>query len=68
MFEDLPDVLTVKQLRTALPMNKNKLYHLLSTGTLPSFKLGRTIYIPKESLVNFVSVATAAGHEVTNSG
>lgn len=54
MFESLPDVLTVKQLQSVIPINRNKLYALLSSGELPSFRLGRNIYIPKESLVLFI--------------
>ena len=58
MLEQYKDVLTVKELREVLPASRKKTYDLLREGVVPSFRLGRTIYVPKEALIDFIRTQT----------
>ena len=55
MFENLPDLLTTKDIREALQIGKNKTLELLEQGEFSgAFKLGHTWRIPRESLVDYI--------------
>ena len=55
MFNNLPDLLTVSQARSALQIGKNKMLELLADGQIEgAFKLGRTWRIPKTSIVQYI--------------
>lgn len=54
MFETLPDILTPKEVFEVLRIHHSKGYVLLSNGTIPSFRLGNRICIPKDELIKFV--------------
>jgi excisionase family DNA binding protein len=54
-LEEMPDFLTVEQVREVLPMiGKNKLYELIGDGTIPSKKLGRRVVVPKAGLQKMI--------------
>ena len=55
MFNQYPDILSVDDLRSALAIGRTKAYELVSTGQIPSFKIGNAIRIPKNSLLDYVN-------------
>lgn len=54
MFEDFPDILTVKEVMFLLGFGENKVYALLNDGTLKGKRVGRDWRISKESLKKFL--------------
>ena len=57
MFENYPDIMTVKQLANALGIGMNSAYELVNTQVIGSRKVGRKILIPKSCVIDFVDVA-----------
>ena len=55
MFNNYPDVLTVKQLCEMLNIGKNTAYELLRSGTIKSIAIGRQIRVPKNNVIAFVN-------------
>jgi excisionase family DNA binding protein len=49
-FEDLPDYLTVKELRQWLRIGTNKAYQLANTPGFPCLKFGRKKVFPKQQV------------------
>lgn len=54
MLNNYNDVLTVQDLREILHVGKNLIYTLLSTGEIPSRRIGRKYIIPKNGLIDFL--------------
>lgn len=55
MFENLPDLLTTKDVRSALQIGKNKTLELLDNGEFHgAFKLGHAWRIPRHSLIEYI--------------
>ncbi|MEG0910060.1 MAG: helix-turn-helix domain-containing protein [Ruthenibacterium sp.] len=54
MFNQYPDVLTVKQMTQALGIGKNTAYQLVKDKKIASKRVGRKILIPKPYLIDFV--------------
>ena len=63
LFQDYPDVLTVKALCRALHIGRAGAYRLLSTGAIHSFKIGKAYRIPKDSLIAYMNRAYNVGQE-----
>lgn len=55
MFNNYPDVLTVKQVAQALNISKNKAYELINQHLIGSKRVGRAIRVPKACLIDFVN-------------
>ena len=66
MFENLPDILTPKEVFEALRIHHSKGYILLSNGTIPSFRLGNRICIPKAELIKFVETQMGTSQQKSN--
>lgn len=49
-FEDLPEYLTIDELRAFLDLGKTTAYELIRTGEIPHRRFGRRIFIPKDVL------------------
>lgn len=49
-FDNLPDVLTVKELKQALRIGTTKAYELTKLKGFPAIEIGGRILIPKKSL------------------
>ncbi len=66
-FENLPQFLTVEKWRIFVRIGRSAAYDLIRRGIVPSVRFGRTVRIPKEGLLRFVSgdhrpeTATPAG-------
>lgn len=54
LFSEYPDILTVKQLQDALQIGRTCAYGLISTGEIPSFKIGSAIRIPKSGIISYL--------------
>lgn len=54
MFENFPDLLTVKQLQDILSIGRSKAYDLLHSGELQYLTIGRQIRIPKRFLLDYL--------------
>lgn len=53
-FENFSDLLTVEDLQVALGVGRNVAYDLIHNGNIKSLKIGRSIRIPKQYLMDFV--------------
>ena len=54
MFNNYPDVLTVKQLSKALGIGINKAYELVNLRIIGSKRVGRRILVPKACLIDYM--------------
>lgn len=54
MFNNFPDVLSVKDVCTALGLGKNTVYALLKSETIKSLPIRGKYVIPKEYLIDFI--------------
>lgn len=57
MFREYPDVMTVPQVAQALGIGRKAAYKLVNDHQLGHIRIGRTIKVPKEMLVEFVKSA-----------
>ena len=55
LFENYPDVLSIKDLRQALGIGRIGAYKLLETGEIQSFKIGKAYKIPKSALIDYMN-------------
>lgn len=60
MFEQFPDVLTVKQVADLLHVGRNTAYQLVRSGAIPSVIIGRQIRVSKASIVEFINKGKTA--------
>lgn len=54
IFTQYPDMMTIADLRSALGIGRTKAYELVSSGEIRSFRVGKTIRIPKASVLDYV--------------
>ena len=54
MFENLPDILTFEEARSALRVGKNTMLQLLWDGQIDGFRIGRCWRIPRSALINYI--------------
>jgi excisionase family DNA binding protein len=54
MFENLPDVLNVRELAGALKIGRNNAYELVRSGAIKSVVIGRQIRISKQEIIAFM--------------
>ena len=57
VFENYPDIMTVKQLASALGIGTNSAYELVNSKVIGSKKVGRRILIPKSCVIDFADSA-----------
>jgi predicted site-specific integrase-resolvase len=56
MFNNYPDIMTVKDIQNALQIGRNAAYTLLKTGAIKSFKIdGKSQRILKSDLIAYIS-------------
>ncbi|GHU94764.1 hypothetical protein FACS1894208_06400 [Clostridia bacterium] len=51
MFDEYPDMLTVKEVAQYLRIGTNKAYALIASNVIPCLKLGKKILVPKQKFV-----------------
>ena len=54
MYENIPEVMTLKECQQILKVGKNTMLELLHTRQIEGFKIGSRWKIPKESVVDFI--------------
>jgi len=54
MFENYPDVVTVKELCRMLSIGKNTAYDLLKNNKIKSIRIGKVHKIPKIYIINYL--------------
>ena len=54
MFNNYPDVVTVKDLCVMLHIGRNSAYSLLNNGDIKYVKVGKTYKIPKKYIIDFL--------------
>ena len=57
MFNNYPDVLTVKQTAVALGVCEKSVYRLIDERTIGCRRVGRKILIPKVCLIDYINSA-----------
>ena len=53
-LENLPDIMTIKELADFLKINDKTIFRAIKRGDLKAFKAGRDWRIEKESVMNWV--------------
>ena len=53
-FENLPLLLTVEEMASVLRIGRNPAYQLVKDGSIQSIRVGRSIRIPRNALIQFV--------------
>lgn len=48
------DLITIEDLCEMLFIGKNAAYHLLNTGEIKAFRIGRNWKIPRQSVINYI--------------
>lgn len=59
-FESLPLLLTVGEMASVLRIGRNPAYQLVKDGSISSIRVGRSIRIPRNALVQFVERTQAS--------
>ena len=54
MYENIPEVMTLKECQQILKVGKNTMLELLHTRQIEGFKIGSRWKVKKESLVEFI--------------
>lgn len=57
-IEDLPLLLTVEEMASVLRIGRNPAYQLVRAGNIQSIRIGRSIRIPRNALIQFVERTT----------
>lgn len=63
-IDELPDVLTVQQVRQTLGIGRTAVYRLLEEQKIRCFKIGNAYKIPKSSLTEFIQNSLNGGGRV----
>ena len=58
MFDNYPDVVTVKEMQTMLRIGRKSVYDLVHSGAIPSVRIGASYLIIKKSIENFLSAGS----------
>jgi excisionase family DNA binding protein len=53
-YDDLPDVLTAREVQTYLRLGRNAAYEALQSGAIRSVRLGQKFLVPKTALREFL--------------
>ncbi|MEE1057516.1 MAG: helix-turn-helix domain-containing protein [Acutalibacteraceae bacterium] len=57
-YDELPLMLSVKELATVLRVSRTSAYELTKTKGFPSIKIGSRVVIPKEKLIEWIDKNT----------
>jgi excisionase family DNA binding protein len=66
MLAMLPEVLTAREAAAILRVGRNQLYQAVARGELGAIRIGRSIRIPKQALLDLLASTgplTASSHE-----
>lgn len=51
---EVSDLISIDDLCEMLFIGKNAAYHLLNTGEIKAFRIGRNWKIPRQSVINYI--------------
>ena len=54
-YNEIPAVITVEELAEILRIGRNSAYKLVKSGEIDIIRIGRTIRIPKNALLDYLS-------------
>lgn len=54
MFNDYPDIVSIKQMMIMLNIGRNTAYNLINTNQIKSIKIGRIHKIPKINIIKYI--------------
>lgn len=54
MFNDYPDIVSIKQMMAMLNIGRNTAYSLINTNQIKSIKIGRIHKIPKTNIIKYI--------------
>lgn len=54
MYENIPDLLTRKEVQKVLSVSKNTILNLIHTQKLPAIVIGNSFRIRKDDLIEFI--------------
>lgn len=60
-LDQLPQVLTVREVAAMLRVGRNQLYEAVARGELPAIRIGRTIRIPATALRDLLAAPASPG-------
>ena len=67
MFNDYPDILTVRHLMRMLHIGKSTAYDLLKTNQIKHMRIGKKYIIPKKAVIGYVEKLCYNDDEMVNS-
>lgn len=59
MFTEYPDVVTVNEVMKMLKVGRNTAWKLIHSGQIRAFNIGKSVKIPKKSVIEYVIQQTA---------
>ena len=54
MYENIPEIMTLRECRELLKIGKNTMLELIHSGELSAFRIGNRWKIPKEAVLEFI--------------
>lgn len=66
-FETLPDILAIADLQTVLRISRSTAYKLIHNDEIQSFRIGKSIKIYKQSLIEYIHKALYNDDELIGS-
>ena len=66
MFENYPDVVTVKDVMRMLQLSKSSVYNLLQSNLIQHVKVGRKYVIPKGAVIGFLDSMCYNGNQMVD--
>ncbi len=55
-LSEYPDVISPEEIKEILRISTSGVYHLLQEGTIKSIRVGKRYIIPKQSIIDFLSL------------
>ena len=54
MYENIPEIMTLRECQELLKIGKNTMLELIHSGELSAFRIGNRWKIPKEAVMEFI--------------
>ena len=54
MYENIPEIMTLRECQQLLKVGKNTMLDLIHSGDLSAFRIGNRWKIPKEAVLEFI--------------
>ena len=67
MFENYPDIISIRDMAKMLGIGTSSAYSLLKNNKIPHIRIGRKYIIPKQSVIGFIDEFCYNNKQVVNS-